>query len=92
MLYDQLVGQEAIMKHVSLADAKARLSELVTQAESGQSIEITKRGKVVARLVPAQPPKQPVDVERLRQHLKTMPFQDEPAGEFVRKMRDDERY
>jgi prevent-host-death family protein len=80
------------MKHVSLADAKARFSELVSQAESGQSIEITKRGKVVARLVPAQPQKQPLDIERLRQHLKTMPFQDEPAGEFIRKMRDDERY
>lgn len=80
------------MKHINLADAKARFSELVTEAESGQSIEITRRGKVVARLVPAEPPKQPIDIERLRRHLAKMPFQDEPAAEFIRKMRDDERY
>ena len=80
------------MKHVNLAEAKTRLSELVSAVETGQSIEITKRGKVVARLVPADAPKRPIDIERLRRHLAKMPFQEEPAGEFVRKMRDEERY
>lgn len=80
------------MKHVNLADAKARFSELVNEVETGQSIEITKRGKVVARLVPAESSRRPIDIERLRRHLEKMPFQDEPAGEFIRKMRDDERY
>jgi prevent-host-death family protein len=92
MLHDQLVGQEAKMKHVSLADAKAHLSELVTKAEDGETIEITRRGKVVARLVPAESPRQPIDVERLRRFAKTMPYQEEPASEFIRDMRDEERY
>jgi prevent-host-death family protein len=56
------------MKHVSLADAKARLSELVTSAEGGETIEITRRGKVVARLVPAETPRPKLDVEALRRH------------------------
>lgn len=80
------------MRHVGLAEAKAHLSELIAEVESGQTVEITKRGKVAARLVPAEPIKKPIDVERLRKHLESMPMQEESAGEFIRKMRDDERY
>lgn len=80
------------MKHVSLAEAKARLSELVTQAEGGETIEITRRGKVVAKLVPVADQKRPLDIERLRRHLATMPFQEQSAADFVREMRDEERY
>ena len=43
------------MDTVSVYDAKARLSELVDRAESGQPTTITKRGRVVARIVPARP-------------------------------------
>lgn len=35
---------------VSLADAKARLSELAELAAAGESVVITKRGKPVVRL------------------------------------------
>jgi len=39
---------------VSIAEAKARLSELVRRVElGGETIVITRRGKPVARLVPA---------------------------------------
>jgi prevent-host-death family protein len=44
------------MTTVSVRDAKARLSELVSRAEAGLSTTITKRGRVVARIVPAQAP------------------------------------
>ena len=60
------------MKHVSLADAKARLSELVTQAEDGETIEITRRGKVVARLVPATTARPKIDIEALRRHQQSL--------------------
>lgn len=80
------------MKHVGLADAKARLSELVDQVEHGQTVTITRRGKVVAKLIPAFEPKKPVDVERLRALTDRMPMQEEDAGTFVRRMRDEERY
>lgn len=42
---------------VSVYDGKARFSELVVRAESGRTTVITKRGRVVAKIVPAQAPK-----------------------------------
>ena len=44
------------MEKVSVYDGKARFSELVERAESGRSTVITKRGRVVAKIVPAQAP------------------------------------
>jgi prevent-host-death family protein len=41
------------MDKLSVYDAKARFSELIARAQSGQSTTITKRGRVVARIVPA---------------------------------------
>jgi prevent-host-death family protein len=42
------------MDRMSLYDAKARFSELVDRAEQGRSTVITKRGRVVAKIVPAK--------------------------------------
>jgi len=42
---------------VSVYDAKARFSKLVERAEAGRSTAITKRGRVVARIVPAGTPR-----------------------------------
>ena len=44
------------MKTVSVQDLKATLSAAVASAESGETIVITRHGKPVARLVPADPP------------------------------------
>ncbi|OPY00931.1 MAG: hypothetical protein A4E60_02025 [Syntrophorhabdus sp. PtaB.Bin047] len=38
---------------VSAFDAKTHLSQLLQEVEKGRAITITRRGKVVARLVPA---------------------------------------
>lgn len=43
------------MSTTTLADAKAHLSALVTQAEQGAEIIITRHGKPVAKLVPVRP-------------------------------------
>lgn len=40
------------MNDVALFEAKNRLSELIHRVEAGEEIAITRRGKVVARLVP----------------------------------------
>ncbi|MES0099813.1 type II toxin-antitoxin system prevent-host-death family antitoxin [Mesorhizobium sp. M0019] len=42
--------------NIAIAEAKARLSELVSRAEAGEEIVITRRGKVAARLVPLAVP------------------------------------
>ncbi len=39
------------MNDIALFEAKNRLSELVNRVEAGEEIAITRRGKVVARLV-----------------------------------------
>ena len=40
------------MNEVALFEAKNRLSQLIHRVEAGEEIAITRRGKVVARLVP----------------------------------------
>jgi len=42
------------MDRLSIYDAKARFSELVDRAQSGRATVITKRGRVVAKIVPAK--------------------------------------
>lgn len=80
------------MKTVALAEAKAQLSALVDEAQAGETVYITRHGKPVARLVPLEQAKKPLDIERLRAHLKTMPMQEEDAGTFMRRLRDEARY
>lgn len=43
------------MKSVQVVEAKAKFSMLLSMVESGQSIAITRHGKIVARLVPESP-------------------------------------
>ena len=42
------------MDRLSVYHAKAHFSELIERAESGRATVITKRGRVVARIVPAK--------------------------------------
>ena len=80
------------MEMISLADAKARLSELVDRVEAGDTIEITRRGKRVARLMAAAEPRKPIDLAPLRTFTAGLPPSSQSAAELVRSMRDDDRY
>jgi prevent-host-death family protein len=80
------------MREVNLADAKARLSELVTAAAGGETVCIMRRGKPVAWLVAAECRRRPIDPAALRALTEAMPVQAQTAGAFLRRMRDDERY
>jgi prevent-host-death family protein len=80
------------METVDLAEAKARLSELVRRAERGETVQILRRGHLVALLTPAQAPRKPIDIAWLRSITDGMPVQQEGAGSFVRTMRDSDRY
>jgi prevent-host-death family protein len=92
ILYDYLHSQEHDMNAISLADAKAHLSELVDRAEAGVSIDISRRGKPVARLTSVTPPRKPINIDLLQSLTATMPAQAESAAVLVRSMRDDDRY
>lgn len=80
------------MESISLAEAKARLSELVSRVAEGETVQITKRGKPVAQITPVQKQREPIDVEALRALTSKMSMQKESAGEFMRRLRDDSRY
>ncbi len=54
------------MDAISLADAKAHLSELVDRVEAGDSIDITRRGKPVARLTAVARPRKRIDAALLQ--------------------------
>jgi antitoxin (DNA-binding transcriptional repressor) of toxin-antitoxin stability system len=77
---------------VSVAGAKSTLSELVSAAESGETIVITRRGKPVAELRARHRPRARVDLDVLRHATAGMTPQDESAEDVVRRMRDDARY
>ena len=80
------------MGNVSLADAKARLSELVERVEAGDTIDITRRGRPVARLTAVARPRKRIDLAMLEALTAAMPPQDERAIDLVRSMRDGDRY
>ena len=80
------------MKQVNLADAKAHLSELVAQAAAGETVCIMRRGKPVAQLTAVDVRRKRINPSALQTITDTMPRQLESAREFVRRMRDDDRY
>ena len=80
------------MGTISLAEASEHLSELVDNVMAGETVEITVRGEVVARLVGPQKVYRKVDVARLKASVELMPKQDSDSGSFIRAMRDDSRY
>ena len=80
------------MSTVSLADAKAHLSELVDRVEAGETIDITRQGRPVARLAAAASPRQPIDLAALQKLTAGMAPQEPDAEALVRSMRDSDRY
>ncbi len=77
------------MSSVNIAEAKARLSELVAQAEAGEAVSITRRGRPAARIVPADQTRKPVDLKALQALTASMA---PPTDSVVRQMRDEDRY
>ena len=74
----------------SIAEAKAHLSALVEQVARGEQVTLTKRGKPVARIVPAEAlaPKPKMDLAALRKLREGMPFAKVNAAQLVRQMRE----
>jgi prevent-host-death family protein len=80
------------VRRVNLADAKAHLSELVERAAAGDPVCITRRGKAVAQITAVDVPRKRIEVSVLRAMTDAMPVQQETARDFVRRMRDADRY
>lgn len=80
------------MDKVNLAEAKAHLSELVDRVEAGETVDITRRGKPVARLTSVARPRKRIDAAQLRALTDSLAPHSPNAEALVRAMRDDDRY
>jgi prevent-host-death family protein len=77
---------------IALAEAKARLSELIERAEAGEMVSITRRGKPVARLVSEAVPRKRVDIAAVKRIAAlAKPHDDADGLSFVEKMRRENR-
>ena len=75
------------MPTISVADAKAHLSELLDRVEAGEEVVITRRGKAIARLSSVEPTRQPlVSLADLRSSLPTVTKR---SADVVRELRDE---
>jgi prevent-host-death family protein len=76
----------------SVAEAKAQLSAIIEMVEAGETVTITKRGKPVVKMVPANalPIKPKMDLEELRRFRATIPSLKISGAEMIRRMRDGE--
>jgi prevent-host-death family protein len=80
------------MTQISAREVRRRLAELLDSAQAGQTIEITRHGKAVARITP--PPRQPVprklpDMAGFRRSLK---MSGKPLSRIVTEQRRGARY
>lgn len=80
------------MTAMSITEARRRLSEMVRRVAAGETLEITRHGRPVARLSSVPAPRKPIDLAMLRSVTESTPRQAGPAAVLVRKMRDDDRY
>lgn len=78
------------MLTVSLAEAKAHLSELLNTVEAGEEIIITRHGRAVARVSAPEQPKQALPFKRLAALRSCMPARQESSSKLLRKLRDAE--
>lgn len=72
----------------NLSDAKAQLSDLVARAEAGEEVTILRRGRPVAKIVPLERPRKPLDIEALKAFTASQQESEISAVEILREMRD----
>ena len=77
------------MLTVNLAQAKARLSELLDKVEAGHEVVITRRGRAIAHLSAAIRPKKPLPLRELASFRADMPRLRRPAAELLRELREE---
>jgi prevent-host-death family protein len=85
------------MKTLGVRELKERISEILRMVEEeGETVEVTKRGEVIARLVPVRKPQRPVeqandtvwtDLDRLSAEISAHWPADVSAVEAVRDVR-----
>ena len=78
------------MHAMSLAQAKAHLSELINTVELGEEVVITRHGRPVARVLPAAPAKKVMPLQRLAKLRRQVPARQGSSADLLRELRDAE--
>lgn len=79
------------MGEITVAEAKAHLSQGLDRVEAGETVTVTRRRRAVARLSAVEEPKKPIDFEALRKFRASMPQLERPSADLIRQMRDEGR-
>lgn len=75
------------MSTVTVADAKARLRDLLALVEAGEEVVTTRRGQPVARLSQVEKPKEAV--KSLAEFRARMPRWRKPSADLLRETREE---
>lgn len=78
------------MNSMTLAHAKAHLSELLNTVEAGEEVLITRHGRPVAKVVPASPVKHAVPLKQLAELRRQLPPRKGSSAQSLRELRDAE--
>jgi prevent-host-death family protein len=78
---------EGNMNTVSLAQAKAKLSEILNQVESGVDVVVTRHGRPIACISAIRAPKKPI--KSLAAFRSKMPRWRKSSASLLREMRDE---
>lgn len=78
------------MYAVSLAHAKAHLSELLNTVEAGQEVVITRHGRAIVRVLPANAVKAALPLARLSALRQQLPPRIDSSAKALRQLRDAE--
>lgn len=76
------------MDTVNVAEAKARLSEILAKVEEGREVLITRRGHPVARLTPVERLRKSIDFAALDVLRARQPVSRASSVRLIRRMRD----
>ena len=77
------------MIHVNVREAKARLSEYLSQVEQGEEIVVLRRGRPVAVLKAVENPAPLPKMDGFRKQIR---LKGRPVSETLVKMREESRY
>lgn len=84
-----MTNPEPALRTVSLAEAKAHFSEIVTQVAAGEEVLITRHGQPIVRLCGVEKTK--VQLAPRAQFRARLPRLDEPSATLIRSLREEER-
>ena len=78
------------MQSMSMAHAKAHLNDLLNTVESGGEVVITRHGRPVARVIPVNPAKQLIPLQRLADLRRQVPAWQNSSLLLLSELRDAE--